>query len=80
VSARSPKYPVRPSELIGKSVKPSLNGCIIDAENAIIRRGLSYEDAETVALVMNHVQAVWEPRFKTLEEQVKQRRREGASR
>jgi hypothetical protein len=74
MSTKNPKYPLRPSELIGKTVKPSLNGCIVDADNAMIFRDISYEDAESVALAMNHVQAVWEPRFKALEEQVKQRR------
>lgn len=66
--AKKPTYPVRPAELIGKGQDKA---AIVDADNDFIRKCGTYEDAETLAMIMNHVHEVWEPRFKALERREK---------
>lgn len=70
MSKTNPKYPLRPAELIGKK-HLGFAGCILDANNDRIRFCETYEEAETVVMVMNHVNAIWEPRFKALERRKK---------
>jgi len=72
MSKKKPKYPLRPVEIIGKKHR-QFRACILDGDNETIRLCETYEEAEAVAMVMNHVQAVWEPRFKVLEAKLKRR-------